>query len=97
MWLGCTSWSKVRPLTSRKSSDLYDEFWVGVGEALKLVLVKVHDEELVCWRQLHHHLCKLLVEVADVSACFLTHTRTKKINKIKTERRKKENKVRAYL
>lgn len=94
MWLGCTSWSKVRPLTSWKSSDLYDEFWVGVGEALKLVLVKVHDEELVCWRQLHHHLCKLLVEVADVSACFLTHTRTKKI---KTERRKKENKVRAYL
>lgn len=60
-------------LTNRNSSDLYDEFRVGVGEALKLVLVQVHNEELVCGRQLHRHLCELLVEVADVTARFLPH------------------------
>lgn len=53
------------------SSHLYDELRVGVGEALKLVLVQVHDEELVCGRQLHGHLGELLVEVADVAARFL--------------------------
>lgn len=58
-------------LTNRNSSDLYDEFRVGVREALKLVLVQIHDEELVCWRQLHRHLCELLVEVAHVTARFL--------------------------
>lgn len=67
-------WSKVLAglcLTNRNSSDLYDEFGVGVGEALKLVLVQIHDEELVCWCQLHRHLCELLVEVAHVTARFL--------------------------
>lgn len=58
-------------LTNMNSSDLYDEFGVGVGEALKLVLVQIHNEELVCGRQLHHHLGELLVEVADVAARFL--------------------------
>lgn len=57
--------------TARTSSDLYDEFWVGVGESLKLVLVQVHNEELVCGRQLHRHLGELLVEVADVTTRFL--------------------------
>lgn len=51
-----------------------DEFGVGVGEALKLVLVQIHDEELVGGRQLHHHLGKLPVEVADVTARFLPQT-----------------------
>lgn len=67
-------WSKILSglrLNNRNSSDLYDEFRVGVGEALKLVLVQIHDEELVCGRQLHHHLRELLVEVADVTAWFL--------------------------
>lgn len=54
-----------------RSSDLYDEFGVGVREALKLVLVQVHDEELVCGGQLHRHLGELLVKVADVAARFL--------------------------
>ena len=59
-------------LTNRNPSDLYNKLGVGVGEALKLVLVQVHDEELVCGRQLHRHLGELLVEVADVTARFLT-------------------------
>lgn len=50
---------------------MYDEFGVGVGEALKLVLVQIHNEELVCGRQLHNHLGELLVEVANVTARFL--------------------------
>lgn len=50
---------------------MYDEFRVGVGEALKLVLVQIHDEEFVCRRQLYHHLGELLVEVADVAARLL--------------------------
>lgn len=57
--------------TKRNPSDLYDELGVGVGETLKLVLVQVHDEELVRGRQLHHHLGELLVEVAHVAARFL--------------------------
>lgn len=77
-------------LTNRNSSDLYDEFGVGVGEALKLVLVQIHDEELVCGRQLHHHLCELLVEVADVAARFLPQ-RQKERERVKT------NKVRVNL
>lgn len=63
---GCTGWRKVW-----SSSHLYDKLGVGVGEALELVLVQVHDEELVGRRQLHRHLRELLVEVADVSARFL--------------------------
>lgn len=58
-------------LSNRNYSDLYDELGVGVGEALKLVLVQIHDEELVCGRQLHHHLGELLVKVSDVTARFL--------------------------
>lgn len=58
-------------LTNRNSSNLYDKLWVGVGEALKLILVQIHNEELVCGRQLDHHLGELLVKVADVTARFL--------------------------
>jgi len=43
-------------------------FRVGVGEALELILVQVHDEEFVCGCQLHWHLCELLVKVANVLA-----------------------------
>lgn len=59
---------------NRNSSDLDDEFRIGVGETLKLVLVQIHDEELVSGRQLHHHLGKLPVEVANVTARFLPQT-----------------------
>lgn len=56
-------------------SDLDDVFGVGVGEALELVLVQVHDEQLVCGSQLHRHLGELLVKVAHVTAGFLTRER----------------------
>lgn len=42
-------------------------FRVGVGEAKELVLVQVHDDELVRRRQIHGHLGELLVKVAGVS------------------------------
>lgn len=64
-------------LTNRNSSDLNDEFGVGVGEALKLVLVQIHNEELVGGCQLHRHLCELLVKVANVTARFLPHRERK--------------------
>lgn len=80
-------------LAPRAPSDLYDELRVGVGEALKFILVQVHDEELVCRRQLHRHLCELLVEVAHVSARFLPQRDQKKgrgrgraVRKVETER-----------
>lgn len=41
-------------------------FWVSVGEAEEFVLVQVHDDELVCRRQVHRHLGELLVEVTGV-------------------------------
>lgn len=41
-------------------------FGVGVGEAEEVVLIQVHDDELVCWRQVYGHLGELLVEVAGV-------------------------------
>lgn len=63
------SWARDGSL--RNSSDLNDELGVGVGETLELVLVQVHDEEFVCWRQLHRHLGELLVKVANVAARLL--------------------------
>lgn len=60
--------------TSRHVSYLYDELWIGVGETLELILVQIHDEEFVCGRQFHRHLCELLVKVANVAARFLPHT-----------------------
>lgn len=41
-------------------------FRVSVGEAEEVVLVQVHDDELVCWRQVHRHLGELLVKVTGV-------------------------------
>lgn len=46
-------------------------FRVGVGEAEELVLVQVHDDELVRRRQIRGHLGELLVKVARVSAAPL--------------------------
>ena len=43
-------------------------FRVGVGEAEEVVLVQVHDDELVRRRQVRRHLGELLVKVAGVPA-----------------------------
>lgn len=59
---------------------------------MKLVLVQVHDEELVCGRQLHHHLCELLVEVGDVTARFLPQREEEK--KKKRQKKKKDQRKR---
>lgn len=50
---------------------LNDKLWIGVGKALELVLVQVHDEEFIGWSQLDGHLGKLLVEVCGVAPIFL--------------------------
>lgn len=70
-------------LTNRKSSDLNDEFGVGVGEALKLHLVQIHNEELVCGCQLHRHFSELLIEVANITARFLSNGKRGKENVLK--------------
>lgn len=73
---------------------MYDELRVVVREALELVLVQVHDEELVCRRQLHGHLCELFVEVADVSARFLMRREEKDgvaFTEVKAEQLKKSS------
>lgn len=41
-------------------------FGVSVGEAEEVVLVQVHDDQLVCRRQVHRHLGELLVKVTGV-------------------------------
>lgn len=46
-------------------------FRVGVGEAEEIVLVHVHDDELVSRRQVHGHFGELLVKVAGVPAVLL--------------------------
>lgn len=46
-------------------------FRVGVGETKELVLVQVHDDELVCWRQVRWHLGELLVKVTGVTTVSL--------------------------
>lgn len=51
--------------------NLNDKLRVGVGEALEFVLVQIHDEEFIGWRELNCHLGELLVEVARVVAIFL--------------------------
>lgn len=40
---------------------------VSVGEAEKVVLVQVHDDQLVCGSQVHWHLGEFLVKVTSVS------------------------------
>lgn len=72
------SWARAESL--RNSSNLNDELGVGVGEALELVLVQVHDEEFVCRRQLHCHLGELLVKVANVAARLLPQREQRESN-----------------
>lgn len=48
-----------------------DKLGVGVGEASKLVLVQVHDEEFVRGRELHRLPGELFVEVGSVAFVLL--------------------------
>lgn len=50
---------------------LDDKLRVGVGESLEFILVQVHDEELVCGRQLDGHLGEFLVEVTGILPVLL--------------------------
>lgn len=62
--------AEEEPITDRRL-HLNDELRVGVGKALELVLVQIHDEEFIGWSELHCHLGELLVEVARVAAILL--------------------------
>lgn len=44
---------------------------VSVGEAEEVVLVQVHDDQLVRWSQVHWHLGEFLVKVTSVSTAPL--------------------------
>lgn len=44
---------------------------VSVGEAQEVVLVQVHDDQLVRWSQVHWHLGEFLVKVTSVSTAPL--------------------------
>lgn len=44
---------------------------VGVGEAEEVFLVQIHDDELVCRRQVQRHLGELLVKVTSVLLVLL--------------------------
>lgn len=46
-------------------------FGVGVGEAEEVVLVQVHDDQLVGGSQVHWHLGELLVKVTSVTTAPL--------------------------
>lgn len=80
-WMQCMSCKVFRlGLSNGNVSDLDNIFRVSVGEALKLVLVQVHDEQLVRGRQVHRHLGELLVEVGDIAARFLPRRRSRRQN-----------------
>lgn len=48
-----------------------DVLQVGEGEPQELVLVQIHDKQLVGWRELDGHFCELPVKVASISAVSL--------------------------
>lgn len=69
-WTGLT---RAPPLSStiRSASVRSLVCRIGVGEAHEVVLVQVHDDQLVCGRQVHRHLGELFVKVARVPTGFL--------------------------
>lgn len=68
--------AREKPIMDR-TLHLDDKLRIGVGKALELVLVQIHDEEFICRRELYRHLGELLVEVAGVAAIFLKFWDTK--------------------
>lgn len=62
---------------------LNNKLGIGVGKTLELVLVQIHDEEFVCWSELHRHLGELLVKVAGVTAIFLQIFRERGLKRVK--------------
>lgn len=51
--------------------DVLHELGIEIGESEKLVLIQVHHEQLVGWRQVQLLVRELLVEIADVFAVLL--------------------------
>ena len=51
--------------------DVLDELGIEEGESEKLVLIQVHHEQLIGWRQVQLLVRELLVEIADVFAVLL--------------------------
>lgn len=61
---------KEKPITGQML-HLNDKLRIGVGKALELILVQIHDEKFIGWSELDCHLGELLVEVAGVLPIFL--------------------------
>lgn len=60
---------------------------VSVGEAEEVILVQVHDDQLVRWSQIHWHLGEFLVKVTSVSTAPL------QVWRVMVERDGQDNKV----
>lgn len=65
------TWPAVSGAYARLTLSGNDILRVGVGEPQKLVLVQIHDKQLVGGRELHSHFSELSVKVAGISAVSL--------------------------
>lgn len=51
--------------------DVSDEFWIQIWEAVEFILIQIHHEQFVRWRQIGFLRCELFVEVRHIFAMFL--------------------------
>ena len=65
-----SDWSDIG-ITRSSSSDRHNKLWIGVGKSGKLVLVKIHEEELVSGRHVQSLVRKLTVKIAHVLHALL--------------------------
>lgn len=69
------TWPAVSGAYARLTLSGNDILRVGVGEPQELVLVQIHDKQLVGGRELHSHFSELSVKVAGISAVSLEKKR----------------------
>lgn len=60
-----------------------DKLRISVGEACKLVLVQIHDEEFVGGREFHGLPRELLIEVGSVVLVFLLDEKAKELKAVR--------------
>lgn len=71
------TWPAVSGALARLTLSGNDILRVGVGEPQELVLVQIHDKQLVSGRELHSHFSELPVKVASISAVSLEKRKRK--------------------
>lgn len=67
-----------------------DKLRVSVGEACKLILVQIHDEEFVGGREFHRLPRELLIEVGSVVLVFLLDEKAEELKAVQGKGRHKE-------